>query len=141
MFNYVGTPTPLNELESRTLNHGRFYKIEDIWVPSVTTVVGHQSKQGILDWENRVGYTEAEKIRRAASWRGTKYHNIVEHYLKNELEKVEASTGLPRYLFRSARETLNRISDIHVIEALFLASVYISLVVLIALLSLMASLL
>tara|TARA_B100000073_G_scaffold137296_1_gene112681 strand:- start:3711 stop:4373 length:663 start_codon:yes stop_codon:yes gene_type:complete len=127
MFNYVGTPTPLNELESRTLNHGRFYKIEDIWVPSVTTVVGHQSKQGILDWENRVGYTEAEKIRRAASWRGTKYHNIVEHYLKNELEKVEASTGLPRYLFRSARETLNRISDIHVIEApLFSKRLYIA---------------
>ena len=127
MFNYVGTPTPLNELESRTLNHGLFYKIEDNWVPSVTTVVGHQSKQGILDWENRIGYTEAEKIRRAASWRGTKYHTIVEHYLKNELEKVQASEGLPRYLFRSARETLNRITDIHVLEApLFSKRLYIA---------------
>ena len=71
MFNIIGTPTPLDELESRTLNHGRFYKIEDIWVPSVTTVVGLQSKQGILDWEKRVGYTEAERVRRAASWRGS----------------------------------------------------------------------
>ena len=67
MFNYVGTPLELEDLESKTLNHGRFYKLDDVWVPSVTTVVGHQSKQGILDWENRIGYTEAERIRRAAA--------------------------------------------------------------------------
>jgi len=127
MFNIIGTPTPLDELESRTLNHGRFYKIEDIWVPSVTTVVGLQSKQGILDWEKRVGYTEAERVRRAASWRGTKYHTIVEHYLKNELEKVEKSEGHPAYLFRAARKTLDRISDIHVLEApLFSRRLYIA---------------
>tara|TARA_B100000212_G_scaffold317869_1_gene273848 strand:+ start:244 stop:906 length:663 start_codon:yes stop_codon:yes gene_type:complete len=127
MFNIIGTPTPLDELESRTLNHGRFYKIEDIWVPSVTTVVGLQSKQGILDWEKRVGYTEAERVRRAASWRGTKYHTIVEHYLKNELEKVEESEGHPAYLFRAARKTLDRISDIHVLEApLFSRRLYIA---------------
>ena len=92
-FNIVGPAADLVEYESRTLDHGRFYKIDDVWMPSVTTVVGHQSKQGILAWEKKVGYTEAEKIRRAASWRGTKYHTIVEHYLKNELEKVEASRG------------------------------------------------
>ena len=117
MFNYVGPAKPLKEVTSRTLDHGRFYKIDDLWMPSVTTVVGHQSKHGILQWQNRVGFAEAEKVRRAAAWRGTQYHNLVEHYLKNELEKVEESKGLPTYLFRSARETLNRISNIHAIEA------------------------
>lgn len=116
-FNNVGPAAPLKELESRTLDHGRFYKIEDVWMPSVTTVVGHQSKQGILKWEERIGYTEAEKIRRAASWRGTKYHTIVEHYLNNELEEVEKSEGLPKYLFGFARKDLDLISDIHVLEA------------------------
>jgi len=116
-FNIVGPAADLKEYESRTLDHGRFYKIDDVWMPSVTTVVGHQSKQGILAWEKKVGYTEAEKIRRAASWRGTKYHTIVEHYLKNELEKVEASEGLPKYLFGFARKDLDLISDIHVLEA------------------------
>ena len=116
-FNYVGPAAPLQELESRTLDYGRFYKIEDQWMPSVTTVVSHNTKSGILAWEKRVGYTEAEKIRRAASWRGTKYHTIVEHYLKNELEEVKKSEGLPQYLFRAARETLDRISNIHCIEA------------------------
>ena len=127
MFDIIGTPTPLEELESRTLNHGRFYKVEDIWVPSVTTVVGLQSKQGILDWEKRVGYTEAERVRRAASWRGTKYHTIVEHYLKNDLEKVKKSEGHPAYLSRAARKTLDRISDIHALEApLFSRRLYIA---------------
>ena len=80
-------------------------------------VVGNQSKHGILKWQQRVGFAEAEKVRRAAAWRGTQYHNLVEKYLKNELEEVEKSEGLPTYLFRSARETLNRISNIHAIEA------------------------
>ena len=117
MFNYVGPAKPLEEVTSRTLEQGRFYKIDDLWMPSVTTVVGHQSKHGILQWQNRVGFAEAEKVRRAAAWRGTQYHNLVEKYLKNELEEVEKSEGLPTYLFRSARETLDRINNIHAIEA------------------------
>ena len=52
MFNYVGPSSPLEELESRTLNHGRFYKTDIGWMPSVTTVVGHHTKQGILAWES-----------------------------------------------------------------------------------------
>ena len=117
MFNYVGPAKPLTEVSSRTLDEGRFYKIDDKWMPSVTTVVGHQSKAGILEWQDRVGFAKAEQIRRSSAWRGTQYHNLVEHYLKNELEEVEKSEGLPTYLFRAARETLDRISNIHAIEA------------------------
>lgn len=116
-FNIVGPAAPLQELESRTFEYGRFYKIGEQWMPSITTIVGHNTKQGILAWENRVGFTEAERIRRAAAWRGTKYHTIVEHYLKNELEKVEKSEGLPKYMFGFARKTLDLISDIHILEA------------------------
>ena len=117
MFNYVGPAKPLDEVESRTLDSGRFYKIDDKWCPSVTTVCGNQSKHGILAWQKRIGFAEAEKIRRASAWRGTQYHNLVEKYLKNELEEDTKSEGLPTYLFRSARETLNRIGNIHAIEA------------------------
>ena len=117
MFNYVGPAKPLQEVTSRTLDTGRFYKIDDRWMPSVTTVVGHQSKHGILKWQQRVGFAEAEKIRRSSAWRGTQYHNLVEKYLKNELEEDKESKGLPTYLFRSARETLDRINNIHAIEA------------------------
>tara|TARA_B100000131_G_scaffold217593_1_gene209115 strand:+ start:804 stop:1475 length:672 start_codon:yes stop_codon:yes gene_type:complete len=117
MFNYVGPAAPIKELPSRTLDSGRFYKLDDVWMPSVTTVVGNATKDGILKWQQRVGFAEAEKVRRAAAWRGSQYHSLVEHYLKNELEKIEESKGLPTYLFRAARETLDRISNIHAIEA------------------------
>ena len=117
MFNYVGPAKPLQEVTSRTLDSGRFYKIDDKWCPSVTTICGNASKHGILAWQKRVGFAEAERVRRASAWRGTQYHNLVEKYLKNELEEIEESKGLPTYLFRSARETLNRISNIHAIEA------------------------
>ena len=117
MFNYVGPAKPLEEVSSRTLDSGRFYKVDDLWMPSVTTVVGNATKDGILKWQQRVGFAEAEKVRRAASWRGTQFHNLVEKYLKNELEENQKSEGLPTYLFRSARETLNRIDNIHAIEA------------------------
>ena len=48
MFNYVGTPLELEDLESKTLNHGRFYKLDDVWVPSVTTVVVINLSKGYL---------------------------------------------------------------------------------------------
>ena len=117
MFNYVGPAKPLEEVSSRTLDSGRFYKVDDLWMPSVTTVVGNATKDGILKWQQRVGFAEAEKVRRAASWRGTQFHNLVEKYLRNELEENQKSEGLPTYLFRSARETLDRINNIHAVEA------------------------
>lgn len=117
-FNHVGPAGELKELESRTGEKGRFYKAPNgNWYPSVTTVVGHQSIEGIRKWEKKVGWTEAEKIRRTSSWRGTKYHGIVENYIKGNLEAVKASTGLPAILFRAAREVLDRIDNVHVLEA------------------------
>ena len=116
-FVHLETPVDIVDLESRTLPHGRFYKLPDgHWAPSVTTVTGHQGKEGIAKWEQRVGYAEAEKIRHAASWRGTQYHNLVEDYLSNELEKVEKSEGFPTYLFRASRATLDRIGTINCLE-------------------------
>ena len=117
MFKHIGPAVPIKELQTRTMDSGRFYKIDSAWLPSVTTVVSNATKDGILKWQQRVGFAEAEKVRRASAWRGTQYHNLVEHYLNNELEKIEESEGLPTYLFRSARETLDRINNIHAIEA------------------------
>ena len=117
MFKHIGPAVPIKELQTRTMDSGRFYKIDSAWLPSVTTVVSNATKHGILQWQKRVGFAEAEKVRRASAWRGTQYHNLVEHYLNNELEKIEESEGLPTYLFRSARGTLDRISDVVAIAA------------------------
>ncbi len=117
-FNHVGPASELVELSATQVEGRRFYKTpEDKWYPSVTTVVSHISAATIKAWEERVGYEAAEKVRRTSSLRGTKYHGIVENYLKGDLEKVEKSEGLPSYLFRFARKDLDRIDNIHILEA------------------------
>ena len=117
-FNHVGPAKEIVELDSRTTPKGRFYKAPNgKWDPSVTTVTGHKAIEGIKKWEQRVGWTKAESIRRSSSWRGTKFHGIVEEYFKGNLEKVKESKGLPSYLFGFARETLDRIDNIHCLEA------------------------
>ena len=56
MFNYVGTPLLLEDLESRTLNHGRFYKLDDMWVPSVKEnscdSIGHKNFFKVIETED-----------------------------------------------------------------------------------------
>ena len=75
MFKHIGPAVPIKELQTRTMDSGRFYKIDSAWLPSVTTVVSNATKDGILKWQQRVGFAEAEKVRRASAWRGTQYHN------------------------------------------------------------------
>ena len=117
-FNHVGAASDLVELKTQNVEGQRFYKAPSgKWYPSVTTVVGKQSIDGIKKWEQRIGYLKAEKIRRQSAWRGTQYHSIVEYYLNNEAEKIKESEGLPQFLFGSSREVLDRIDNIHLLEA------------------------
>ena len=117
-FNHVGAASDLVELKTQNVEGQRFYKAPSgKWYPSVTTVVGKQSIDGIKKWEQRIGYLKAEKIRRQSAWRGTQYHSIVEYYLNNEAEKIKESEGLPQFLFGSSREVLDRIDNIHLFEA------------------------
>jgi genome maintenance exonuclease 1 len=52
--------------------------------PSITTVLGILSMQGIQEWRKRVGEKEANRVSRIAAGRGTAVHDILEKYLKNE---------------------------------------------------------
>lgn len=64
---------------------GRFYVTPSgKRYPSVTTVLGSKSKQGLEDWKNRVGEKEAKRVSHHAATRGTKVHDLIERYLKNE---------------------------------------------------------
>lgn len=118
VFNHVGPAGELVDLPTQNVNGMRFYKSPaGHWYPSITTVIGHVSSPKILEWEKKVGFTEAEKIRRTSSWRGTKYHGIVENYLKNDMEKVKKDEGLASYLFGFSRSILDRIDNIHMLEA------------------------
>jgi len=112
MFNYC-PPKILGYLKSETFSDGkRYYTLPDgTKLPSVTTVIGAKGKQAILEWRNRVGAEEANRVARKASSRGTNVHTLCENYLNNESLGKTMPDALEMFL--SLKPYLNRINNIH----------------------------
>lgn len=89
-------------------------------LPSVTSVTGFTTKEGIQQWRNRVGEAEANKISKKASSRGTSVHNLAEKYiLKHEKFEDDYKKAMPDAidLFHKIRRTLNdKVTAIHALE-------------------------
>ena len=83
--------------------------------PSVTTVLAEHSRQGIMEWRNRIGHAEAQAITQKAATRGTNLHKLCETYLNNE-EPV-FKTPLQRELFTSIKPFLHNINNIQCLES------------------------
>jgi hypothetical protein len=82
--------------------------------PSVTTVTGLHSKQGILDWRKKVGEEAANAISTRAANRGTRIHQLCEDFLLGE--HVEPDI-FDQDLFKKIRTHLDRINNIHALES------------------------
>lgn len=80
--------------------------------PSVTTVVGLESREQIKLWRERVGEEEANKISTSAAKRGTLFHQHVEDYLRKEKEFIEFENILQEGMFKSVRPVLDEIVPI-----------------------------
>ena len=75
------------ELERIDTDVGRHYLDSDNNpVPSVTTVLSNtsKSKDGLIQWRNRVGNEEAERIIKQSTDIGTAVHEGIEKYLLNQ---------------------------------------------------------
>ena len=84
MFNHVEHGVVLPKLTRNTTESGRkYFTPEGNAYPSITTVLGALSKEGIIAWRKRVGEEEANKISRQAATRGTAVHKLAEDYLDN----------------------------------------------------------
>jgi genome maintenance exonuclease 1 len=83
-------------------------------LPSVTSVVNSVKKDKILEWRNRVGDEEANRIGGKSASRGHKIHSMCESYLKNKSlgEFMPDSVEM----FQSIKSLLNNISDIWYLE-------------------------
>ena len=106
-------PRDLQDLKSETFPDGRrYYTLEDgTKLPSVTTVIGAQKKQAIMEWRKRVGEETANKISRQATRRGTNVHTLCERYLNNEpLGEIMPDA---KEMFNSLKPYLNKINNIH----------------------------
>ena len=116
-FTYVEGLPQLKSLETEEIDGKRFYITPNgIKVPSVTTVLGHSKKHLITEWRNRIGNDEAQKISTRASIRGTKFHNMLEKYLSNDITLFEDVMPNMRQAFYDVQPTLDKIDDIHYIE-------------------------
>lgn len=77
--------------------------------------LSNKTASDIEKWKREAGDAEANKITAAATSRGSKLHEMIEAYLKNE--DIPDKGNLPKLLFENAKQTLNRIDNIHAIES------------------------
>jgi len=109
-------PITFEELQATSTPTGRVYETPDGKLyPSVTTVLAQHGKAGIMEWRQRVGEEEANKISRQAATRGTKFHNMAEKYLKNEFHSDKFSI-LDKEIFELAKPELHNIDNIRALE-------------------------
>jgi len=119
MFNWLYHEEDLQipQLKATERNGMRFYERDGKFYPSVTTVTGIRSKKAIMEWRNRVGEEVATRESGRATARGSVYHEIVEHYLRNNYNASEWQNKIiPNMLFRVSKRELDRIGNIHCME-------------------------
>jgi len=111
-------PMVLPDLKSETHTDGKRYYTtpKGKRLPSVTTVVGAMKKQAIMEWRNRVGEVEANRVSKLATGRGNRVHDLAERYLKNE--RIDWMREMPDavVMFRSLIPHIQHINNIHYIE-------------------------
>jgi genome maintenance exonuclease 1 len=117
-FKFVEGLPELKQLPTDESTGERFYVTPSgKKLPSVTTVLGHFKKKSLIEWRNKVGHEEADKVMHRASTRGTKFHNMLESYLRNEEHFLDGIMPDMKQSFRDIQETLDLINNIHYIES------------------------
>lgn len=81
--------------------------------PSVTSVSGFGNSKHIMEWRDRVGHEEANKISRRAADRGTRIHKLCENYLLGKEIEVDM---FDKEVFNSMLPHIDKVGDIHCIE-------------------------
>ena len=87
---------------------GRKYLVDNIKVPSVTTILSATKDKRFLDnWRRRVGDQEADRIMRQASTVGTEMHQVLEYYLTGQGYYNAAEEGTkPRMMAKTILDNI-----------------------------------
>jgi len=116
MFKHLDYVIP--EIKTETIDRKRYYVTPSgEKYPSITTVLGHFNKKGIIEWRKKVGEKEANRISTQASRRGTKVHQMCEDFINNKLDENKFMPT-DKETFNSLRNILtDNINNIHCQEA------------------------
>ena len=87
---------------------GRKYLVDNIKVPSVTTILSATKDKRFLDnWRRRVGEKEADRIMKQASSVGTEMHQVLEYYLTGQGYYNAAEEGTkPRMMAKTILDNI-----------------------------------
>ena len=87
---------------------GRKYLVDNVKVPSVTTILSATKDKRFLDnWRRRVGEKEADRIMRQASSVGTEMHQVLEYYLTGQGYYNAAEEGTkPRMMAKTILDNI-----------------------------------
>lgn len=116
MFKHINYDFP--KLIRENIEGDRIYHTPDgIRYPSITTILSNHNKIAIDRWKTRVGLTEANRITKQSSVRGTSVHKALETFLNNEsivpLKLLPHSMAL---YIPMKRELEEHITEIHALE-------------------------
>ena len=117
-FNFMQNMPVLEQLDVDESTGTRYYiSPNGVKLPSVTSVLSHFKQKSLIEWRNRIGNEEADKIMYRASTRGTKFHNMMEGYLRNDEYFLDGVMPDMKQAFRDMQETLDLIDNIRYIES------------------------
>jgi genome maintenance exonuclease 1 len=116
MFNHIDIELP--KLERETIDGVRYYKVPDeeelLRLVSITSVTSHFNREIFDNWRKKIGESEAQKITKAATSRGTDMHSLVENHLYNK--DLPSVSPIADFLFKISKSQLNRINNIYALE-------------------------
>jgi genome maintenance exonuclease 1 len=105
-------------IEQINTDNGRFYQMDGVKVPSVTTVLSVMEGDWLKAWKDRVGEDEAARVSRRASNRGTLLHEMCENYLNglsydHDMKFVNPES---KFMFNNLKCELDKISEVYGLE-------------------------
>lgn len=109
---FTHNPIEINaSLKEVTIDGSRFYETPEGVFPSVTSVVGFEKNKFFATWRKN----NPEESKRVTS-RGTKFHNLLEKYIKNEELIVEDLHSMQKSLFALIKPEIDKIDNVIALE-------------------------
>lgn len=116
LFTHVDIPA-YDELDAAIVNGQRWYTTPSgEKYASVTTILGSEPKQAIVDWRQSLGPKKADKETKRCCERGDAVHLMSEHYLNNVEDPTKGHKTSNIKLFNQLKFRLNKINNIRAQE-------------------------
>ena len=103
-----------NEIEVSQFDGVRYYDIDAVKYPSITSVLNCKPNKSLEKWREEVGESVADYISEKSADRGTKVHSLIESYIKGERGQV--MDLLPNALFRIMQPYIDMIDNVVMLE-------------------------